>query len=114
MLQLRKTKKRCSQIFREVSGVFQQNFNGSKNSAVLEPRTVQFSWTTGFEAKDFKMCPRGHPGGKGRPQRLHLWYVGKKLQRSFQSSRVPRFKMFNCIYSRIEFMKIRFSKVGTF
>ena len=30
MLQLRKTK-RCSQIFREVSGVFQQNFSGLKN-----------------------------------------------------------------------------------
>ena len=32
--------KRCSQIFREVSGVFQRNFNCSKNSAVLEPRTI--------------------------------------------------------------------------
>ena len=33
----------------------------SKNSAVLEPRTGQFSSTWGFEAKakDFKMCPRG-------------------------------------------------------
>ena len=50
-----------SQIFHEVSGVFQQNFNCSKNSAVLEPRTGQFSRTWGFEAKakDFKMCPRG-------------------------------------------------------
>ena len=35
--------KRCSQMFREVSGVFQRNFNCSKNSAVLEPRTGQFS-----------------------------------------------------------------------
>ena len=62
-------KKRSSQIFREVSGVFQQNFNGSKNSAVLEPRTGQFLRTWGFEAKakDFKMCPRG----QGRPRRLH-------------------------------------------
>ena len=64
--------KRCSQIFCEVSGVFQRNFNCSKNSAVLEPRTGQFSRTWGFEAKakdltfeakakakDFKMCPRG-------------------------------------------------------
>ena len=34
-------KKRSSQIFREVSGVF-QHFNGSKNSAVFEPRTGQF------------------------------------------------------------------------
>ena len=51
-----------------------QNFNNSKNSAVLEPRTGQFSRTWGLEAKaqdltfeakakDFKMCPRG----------LHLW-----------------------------------------
>ena len=37
--------KRSLQIFREVSGVFQQNFNGSKNSALLEPRTGQFSRT---------------------------------------------------------------------
>ena len=38
-----------------------QNFNHSKNSAVLEPRTRQFSRTWGFEAKakDLKMCPRG-------------------------------------------------------
>ena len=59
-----------------------QNFNNSKNSAVLEPRTGQFSRTGGLEAKakakdltfeaktkDFKMCPRG----QGRPRGLHLW-----------------------------------------
>ena len=55
-----------------------QNFNNSKNSAVLEPRTGQFSRTWGLEAKDltfeakakdFKMCPRG----QGRPRGLHLW-----------------------------------------
>ena len=49
-----------------------QNFNNSKNSAILEPRTGQFSRTRGLKAKDltfeakakdFKMCPRG----------LHLW-----------------------------------------
>ena len=53
-----------------------------KDSAVLEPRTGQFSRTWGFEAKakakdltfeakakDFKMCPRG----QGRPRGLHLW-----------------------------------------
>ena len=45
-----------------------QNFNHSKDSAVLEPRTGQFSRTWGFEAKDFKMCPRG----QGRPRGLHL------------------------------------------
>ena len=43
--------KRCWQIFCNVSGVFQQNCNCSKNSAVLEPRTGQFSRTWGFEAK---------------------------------------------------------------
>ena len=37
-----KENKKMLQIFREVSGVFQQNFYGSKNSAVLEPRTGQF------------------------------------------------------------------------
>ena len=46
-----------------------QKFNNSKNSAVLEPRTGQFSRTWGLEAKDFKMCPRG----QGRPRGLHLW-----------------------------------------
>ena len=49
-----------------------QNFNNSKNSAVLEPRTGLFSRTCGFEAKAkdltfeakakaFKMCTRGRP-----------------------------------------------------
>ena len=38
-------RKRSSQIFREVSGVFQQDFYGTKNSAVLDPRTGQFSRT---------------------------------------------------------------------
>ena len=82
--------KKCSQIFREVSGAFQRNFNCLKNSAVLEPRTRQFSRTWGFEAKtkakdltfeakakakDFKMCPRGRPRGQGRPRGLHLWLL---------------------------------------
>ena len=46
-----------------------QNFNNSKNSALLEPRTGQFSRTCGLEtkAKDIKMCPRGRPRGQGRP-----------------------------------------------
>ena len=39
---LEENKKRSLQIFCEVSGAFQQNFNGSNNSAVLEPRTGQF------------------------------------------------------------------------
>ena len=28
----------------------------------------------GLEAKDFKMCPRGRPGGQGRPRGLHLCF----------------------------------------
>ena len=71
----REKQKRSSQIFREVSGVFQQNFNDSKNSAVLEPRTGQFSRTWGFEAKDFKMYPRGRPRSQGRRRGLHLWWT---------------------------------------
>ena len=73
------TKKRLPKNFLSAP----QNFN-SKNSAVLEPRTGQFSRTWGLEAKakdlsfeakakDFKICPRGHPRGQGRPQGLHLW-----------------------------------------
>ena len=50
--------KRCSQIFREVSGVFQQNFNGSKNSAVLEPRKGQFSRTWGQGLHNVSSRPR--------------------------------------------------------
>ena len=42
---LEENKKRSTQIYCEVSGAFQQNFNGSKNSALLEPRTGQFSRT---------------------------------------------------------------------
>ena len=68
-----------------------QNFNFPKNSAVLEPRTGQFSRTWGLEAKakakdltfeakakakDFKICPRGRPRGQGRPRGLHLWLPG--------------------------------------
>ena len=46
-----------------------QNFNIPKNSAVLEPRTGQFSRSRCLEAKDFKFCPRGQE----RPRGLHLW-----------------------------------------
>ena len=64
-----------------------QNFNNSKNTAVLEPRTGQFSRTWGLEAKDltfeakakdFKMCPRG----QGRSRGLHLWWEPKKKRSS--------------------------------
>ena len=60
-----------------------------KNSAVLGPRTGQFSRTWGFEAKakDFKMCPRG----QGRPRGLHLWSVGQEgwSQRQYNLIRLP-------------------------
>ena len=86
-----------------------QNFNNSKNTTVLEPRTGQFSRTGGLEAKDltfeakaknFKMCPRGRPRGRprgqGRPRGLHLccliydatpsgWYDSKTFQVWFQA-----------------------------
>ena len=66
-----------------------QNFNNSKNTAVLEPRTGQFSRTWDLEAKakdltfeakakDFKICPRGRPRGQGRPRGLHLWWLSYK------------------------------------
>ena len=74
------SRRRYLQIFRKVSGVFQQNFNDSKNGAVFEPRTGQFSRTWSFvskdvtfEAKDFKICPWECPQGQGRPWGLHLW-----------------------------------------
>ena len=79
-------KKRSSKFFFRQSpekNVFQkfffgdvQNFNNSKNTAVLEPKTGQFSRKWAFEAKakdliceakDFKMCPRGCLWGQRRP-----------------------------------------------
>ena len=71
ILQAISTKKRFPKNFSTP-----QNFNNSKNTAVLEPRTGQFSRTSGleakakdltFKAKDFKMCPRGRPRGQGPP-----------------------------------------------
>ena len=78
--------KKSLQIFRDVSGVF----NGTKNSADLEPRTGQFSRTWGFEAKakdlefeakakGLKMWPRGRPRSQGRPRGLHLCSLGLGL-----------------------------------
>ena len=81
---LSKKKKVFTKIFQAIStkkrfpknfSTAPQNFNNSKNTAVLEPRTGQFSRTWGLEAKDFKMCPRGRPRGQGRPRGLHLWVV---------------------------------------
>ena len=64
------------QCFPKIFSSVPLNFNNSKNTAVLEPRTGQFSRTWGLEAKakDFKMCPRGRPRGQGRPRGLHLWW----------------------------------------
>ena len=89
-LQKKKKKKKVStKIFQAIStkkrfpknfSTAPQNFNFPKNSAVLEPRTGQFSRTWGLEAKDltfeakakdFKICPRG----QGRPRGLHLWQI---------------------------------------
>ena len=86
--------KRSLQFFPEVSGVYQRNFACSKNSAVLEPKTGQFSRTWGFEAKakdltieakakDFKMCPQGRPRSQGRLWGLHLCYSVSVIGRYF-------------------------------
>ena len=75
--------KRCSQIFRKVSGVFQRNFKCSKNSAVLEPRTGQFR---GLEASR----PRPRTWGfeaKAKANDLRLRGQGQGLQNV--SSRTP-------------------------
>ena len=82
----KKKKKVFTKIFQAIStkkrfpknfSTAPQNFNFPKNSAVLEPRTGQFSRTWGLEAKakDFKICPRGRPRGQGRPRGLHLWLL---------------------------------------
>ena len=56
---LRRTPKK---VFKPFFSGDLQNFYNSKNCAVLEQRTGHFSKTWGFEAKAFKMCPRGlHP-----------------------------------------------------
>ena len=66
------TKKRSPKNFSSAP----QNFNNLKHSAVLKPRTGQFSRTWDLEAKDFKICPRG----------LHLWWsVSKTLSESTQN-----------------------------
>ena len=49
--------KRSSQIFCKVSGVFQQDFNGTKNSDILQPRTGQFRGIV--SSRTCPMCPRG-------------------------------------------------------
>ena len=68
-------------------------FNKSKNSAVLEWRTGRFRRLAGFEAKDFKLCPRG----------LHLWYFFSELRTCssiFASniySSIPSWKIITCL-----------------
>ena len=76
-------KKIFTKIFQALSRKkrFPKNFSGApqtfnnSNTVVLESRNGQFSRTSGFEvkdltfeAKDFKMCPRG----QARPRGLHL------------------------------------------
>ena len=101
----KKKKKVFTKIFQAIStkkrfpknfSTAPQNFNFPKNSAVLEPRTGQFSRTWGLEAKakakdltfeakakakDFKICPRGRPRGQGRPRGLHLWLLGLTISK---------------------------------
>ena len=67
--------KRSSQIFREVSGVFQLDFHSTKIVLSSSRGHRNFRGLVGFEAKDltfeakdFKMCPRG----QGRFRGLHL------------------------------------------
>ena len=70
---LEETKKKVFADFPQGFWRFPTKLQRFKNSAVLEPRTGQFSRTWAFEAKakDFKMCPRG----QGRPRGLHLWCI---------------------------------------
>ena len=78
---LKETQTRSSQIFREVSGVFQHNFTVQKIVLFSSRGLGNFrgqgfkAKDLTFEAKDFKMCPRGHPRGQECPWGLHLWYL---------------------------------------
>ena len=69
---LEESKKKAFADFPQGFWRFPTKFQRFKNSAVLEPRTGQFSRTCGFEtkAKDFKMCPRGQERLRGP----HLWF----------------------------------------
>ena len=66
---LDETKKKVFADFPQGFWCFLTKFQRFKNSAVLDPRTRQFSRSWGFEAKakDFKMCHRRCPQGQGRP-----------------------------------------------
>ena len=71
---LEETKKK---VFADFPQGFWRKFQQFKNSAVLEPRTRQFSRTWGFEAKakDFKMCSRGlHLGFRIQNWNIKLRY----------------------------------------
>ena len=96
-----------------------QNFNFPKNSAVLEPRTGQFSRTSGleakakdltFEAKDFKICPRGRPRGQGLPRGLHLWKPG--LAFFFRAVFTPGFSWFRYADCKTSLCKRFYSKTS--
>ena len=71
-----KKKKRSSQKF----------FKRSPQKNVIQKSLEAKDLT--FEAKDFKMCPRGRPRGQGRPRGLHLWYP-RTFYRMVRSKNVP-------------------------
>ena len=89
-------------------------FDNSKNSAVLEPKTGQFSRTWGLEAKaknltfeakakDFEICPRG----------LHLWYSHwvNCLSLSFNSP-TPLSSWSPCPFYLFNFSSLSISPLG--
>ena len=100
------TKKRFPKNFSSAS----QNFNSSKNSAVLEPRTGQFSRTWDLEAKECKMCPRGRPRGQGRPRGLHLCLKPFTITNRINLERLLNHKPFNCF--RVTLRQTKLIKVN--
>ena len=108
------TKKRFSKTFLSAP----QNFNNSKNSAVLEPKTGQFSRTWGLEAmakdltfeaktKDFKICPQGRPRGQGRPGGLHLCWRRNSLVNASVSSCVEAWQNSQRLANRCDYSDIQ-------
>ena len=95
---LEETKKKVFADFPQGFWRFPTKFQRFKNSAVLEPRTGQFSRTWDFEAKakDFKMCSRG----QGRPRGLHLWklsWSGDEIANTnFRDDEKKNYGLANC------------------
>ena len=69
------TKKRFPKNFQAlhkiltVQKIVLSSSRGPANFRGLEAKDLTFE----AKAKDFKICPRGRPGGQGRPRGLHLW-----------------------------------------